>query len=323
MPAKAKPPQYGPTTDLRDFVLQFDRYLILSNTGNDAAKLQHLSVALPTHLFKILNMEMESDPDGSFAAVTERFLLAAGSPPRDAASEQAAFESATIAKGETMAAFAGRLSMMAITAHATFTADVRNVLVLRRFINALSSTHPHIYRALETCKPKTIAEAIEVAAVQVRVDETVSAIAAPSTSAPSIAASTPSASSTTIVASSSTTSANAAASETSLADKMNDVLKHLRAIRSGPSRGGYNRPQSNFQRYQPRFEGPCNNCGRCNSQQQQSFNPPQQGQQQRPPFPSQRFSRPSSAPPRNLQCWKCGDNHYSRDCPNGQWPGHN
>jgi len=319
MPAKAKPPQYAPSSDLRDFVSQFDRYLTLANAGNDAVRLQHLSVALPTHLYKLLNMEILATPDGTFAEVTDRFMLAAGFAPRDAASEQAAFECASVAKGETIAAFAGRLSLMALTAYPTFTADVRATLVKRRFINALAVSHPHIYRTLETTKPATLAEAIDVAATQIRVDET---IAAPQHSASAIAptvekAAAPSASSTTIVASTSTTAANAAASDTSLADKMNDVLKHLRAIRSGPTRGGFDRPSGNFQRSQPRFDGSCNSCGRCNSPQNNN-NPASSMQQQQPyrrPYPT-RFARPSSAPPRNLQCFKCGENHYARDCPN-------
>jgi hypothetical protein len=112
---------------------------------------------------------------------------------------------------------------------------------------------------------------------------------------------------------------------------MNDVLKHLRAIRGGPTRGGFDRPAGNFQRSQPQFNGPCNQCGRCNSpqnnnnvasamQQQQPYHrqPYSNAMQPQQPYnryPS-RFSRPSSAPPKNLQCFRCGENHYSRDCPN-------
>jgi len=318
MPAKAKPPQFSSTSDLRDFVSQFDRYLTLANAGNDAVRLQHLSVALPTQLYKLLNMEMQATPDGSFAEVTERFMLAAGSPPRDAASEQAAFESASVNKCETIAAFAGRLSLMAITAYPTFDVDVRATLIKRRFINALAVSHPHIYRTLETIKPATLTAAVDVASTQIRVDETISASAhcvAVSTTAIDKSA-TPSASSTTIVASTSTTAASAP-SDTSLAGKIDDVLKHLRAIRGGPSRGGYDRPAGNFQRSQPRFNGTCNNCARCNSPQNNNLgaNAMQQQQPYRPPYAS-RFARPSSAPPRNLQCFKCGENHYSRDCPN-------
>ena len=319
MPPKAKPPQFSALSDLRDFVSQFERYLTLANAGNDALRLQHLSVALPTQLYKLLNMEMQATPDGSFDEVTERFMLAAGSPPRDAASEQAAFESASVNKGETIAAFAGRLSLMAITAYPTFEVDVRATLIKRRFINALSVSHPHIYRTLETTKPATLVDAVEVASTQIRVDQTISA------SAHSAAASTnaidktttPSASSTTIVASTSTTAANAAPSDTSLAGKIDDVLKHLRAIRGGPSRGGYDRPDGNFQRSQPRFTGTCNNCARCNSPQNNNFGASAMPSTQpyRQPYAS-RFPRPSSVPPRNLQCFKCGDNHFSRDCPN-------
>lgn len=322
MPAKATPPVFSSTSDLRDFVSQFNRYLTLAAAGGDVIRLQHLSVALPTHLYRLLNMEMQATPDGTFADVTERFMLAAGSPPRDAASEQAAFESATVAKDESIAAFAGRLSLMALTAYPAFTAEVRSTLIKRRFTNALAASHPHIYRTLETAKPATLAEAIDIAATQLRVDATISTASSSTVAiAPTVdKATTPSASSTTIVASTSTTAANAQASD-SLADKMNDVLKHLRAIRGGSSRGGYNRQPGNYQRSQPQFNGACNNCARGNSPQNYSASnnagasSMQQQQTYRHPY-STRFSRPSSAPPRNLQCFKCGENHYSRDCPN-------
>lgn len=321
---KAKPPQYLPTSDLRDFVSQFERYLTLSGIANDGLRLQHLSVALPTNLYKLLNMEMQAEPDGTFAVITERFLLAAGAAPRDAASEQAAFETATLAKDEAVAAFAGRLSLMAINAYPTFNTEVRATLIKRRFINAMAATHPLIYRTLEASKPTTLADAVEVAAIQLRVDATVAAqatthAASATITAPIEKAPTPAASSTTIVASTSTTAANA--SETSLADKMNDVLKHLRAIRSGPGRGGFNRPQGNFQRrFQPRYDYTCNHCQRCNHQAGNEGNSDAHETQDR--RQSQRLFRPASAPPRNLQCFKCGENHYARDCPNAMWPGH-
>jgi hypothetical protein len=184
---------------------------------------------------------------------------------------------------------------------------------------------------LETTKPATLAEAIDVASTQIRVDVTISASTSTATCPITVdKAATPSASSTTIVASTSTTAASATASDTSLADKMNDVLKHLRASRGGPTRGGFDRPAGNFQRSQPQFNGPCSQCSRCNSPQnnnnaagtQQPYHryPSSNAMQQQQPYNrypySARFSRPSSAPPKNLQCFKCGENHYARDCPN-------
>jgi len=292
---KPTPPDWTPTTDLRKFVRQFNRYLTLSGirSDNHALRLEYLSVALPTDLIDLLEIEMAADPHGTFTDVTERFLLKAGSPPKDPAAEQAAFDAATIHPDETMAQFSGRLTLMAAAAFSHIPSDIVDNMIVNRFINSLAKTHPTVYRMVLTQDPKTLADAVKAATAQVRME----AVIAKET--PPVTTSLPASASTSVQSN----VATAALSDTALTEKIIDVLGHLRVVRSTPNRNGPNQARG-FRRLPPRFRQNRNNYYDDNA-----------------PARQQPFNRPGTAPPPHIQCFNCGENHFVRNCPKDQWPG--
>jgi hypothetical protein len=304
-------------------------------------RLQHLSVTLPTELYKLLELEIASaEPEATFTVVTERFLLAAGAPPPDAASELAAFDAALPRPDEAMSAFAGRLAVLASCAFSTLDAAGRAMLVKRRFTSALATTHPSIYRALELQQPATVADAVKLATTHVRVDAMiaertqVSGSQAPQVpTPPSTAASAPattSASATSIAQPAQPVQPARSASTTSALNQRNveELLGHMRALRFGnrgrargpfrPSRGRRgmgpsfdNRPYSRADFGQYDRNSDRDRRDHNDNRDRRDYN--------RNSDNDRRFTRSSSAPP--LQCFACnGLGHIARDCPNGSRP---
>jgi hypothetical protein len=338
MPAKAKAPVFTSGCDLRDFVRQFDRYLSLSGVNENAhpLRLQHLSVALPTDLFKLLELEITTAAaDATFSDVTSRFLLAAGATPPDAATELAAFDAALPRPDEALSAFAGRLAVLASTAFAILDAAGRALMIKRRFTSALATTHPAIYRTIELQQPATVAEAVKLATTHVRVDAMIAvrAIGASSSSqvaTPPSATACPaaSASATTITATQQAPMAQASSSAAASLNQrqVDELLGHLRAFsyeRRGRFRGSYN--QSRGRRgMAPSFDNRPYSRGDFNQQDRNDRNEDRNdhrnsNRRQQTNDRDRRYSRSSSAPPQ--QCFSCsGFGHFARDCPNGTRP---
>jgi hypothetical protein len=236
---------------------------------------------------------MNVTPLGTFKEITERFLVKAGSPPKDPYTEQVAFETATARPDETMSSFSGRLTLLAANAFSHYPAEIVSTMILNRFISSLATTHPLIYRFVQSQRPTTLTQAVQYATEQVRMDAAI--VRQAPAPAPTPSASLPASASS----STHTNMATVSSSDTVLAE----ALSHLRALRYAPNRGGPPRAR-NYRNFPPRSRQDRNNYTNDNYQQarQQSYN------------------RPGSAPP-HIQCFNCGENHFVRDCPKGQWPG--
>jgi hypothetical protein len=294
---KPHAPVWSATTDLRIFVEQFDTYLTLAGVAEDkhALRAQYLLVALPTDLVPLLKLETNVAPPGTFKEITERFLLKAGSPPKDPHAELAAFDTATVQPGETMSKFSGRLALLAANAYPNIPAETVNTLILNRFISSLAVTHPLIFRLAQPQNLTTLTQAVQYATEQVRREAEIARHAPAPAPAPTTSASLPASASSSV----NTNMATASSSDTAIAE----ALALLRAVRQAPSRGNAPRAR-NYRAFPPRSRQDRNNYTNDNYQQarQQSYN------------------RPGSAPP-HIQCFNCGENHFVRDCPKGQWPG--
>lgn len=291
---KSQLPVYSSTCDLRRFVKKFSDYL--DNTGlsvdKTAARVKHLSVALPDDLSELLDIQLELDPTGSYPDIVERFLVNAGSPPPDPSDLQAEFTGAKLLPGETMTKFSGRLQRLAMAAFRDRPADMRETLLLNQFLSALKLSHPLTYRLVKAQHPTTVAEAAKFASEQVGLDTAI----ANHVSAPAASASLPASASSTA-----TNLATASSSDSALAE----ILAHIRRVQVEPNRSGSPRAR-NYHPY-PDQGRPRQNRNYYNNADYR-------------PVRQQSSYRPGSVPP-NLQCFNCGENHYARNCPKGQWPG--
>jgi hypothetical protein len=297
---KPQPPVWSANTDLRTFVKLFGRYLTLAGIPEDkhALRVEYLLVALPSQYYALLELEMGLP--GTYTEVTERFLIKAGSPPKDRCTERHAFRNATIRPNETMSEYSGRLALLAATAYPNKTPAEVNENILEQFVESLASTHPLVYRLVGGRHPTTVTEAVTYATEEVRMEGVISMRAQPppqqqtSVSLPASASS-----------SAHSNLATGSLSEAALTDKLRnyELAEILRAIRSEPNRAGSPRAR-NYRPYQDRYRQNRNNQ---NSDDYRSAR-------------NQSYNRPGTVPP-HIQCYNCGENHFVRNCPKGQRPG--